>query len=246
MAEQKKTFPTFTSSAGTLVWPKLTEPDFGNNDYPKPDGEYSTKVRYKLGTPECDQMIKILQPLYDEAVSQGIEEFAKLKVDTRKKLQKDNGGDGVKRNDFFTTLYDEETEEPTGEVEFKFAMVASGTIKKGPRAGNTWKRSPALFDAFGQPITGNIEIWSGTRAKVNFTARPYFIPGTGVAGLKLALNAVQIIQLASANARTASQYGFGEEEGGFQYEASAETDDENTFSDESSQGDTSSTDATDF
>lgn len=208
MAEAKKrNFPKITSPRLGFKYPKLNEPDYGSKDYPKPDGEYSLKGVLQADSKEAKQFIAQLQPLYDEALQQAEEEFKKLKVETRKKLG------SVKPNDLFTTLYDAETEEPTGEIEFKFAMKASGEYKKGPKAGKRWSRSPDIYDAKGNLLKKPPQIWGGTIGKVSFEASPYFIPGTGAAGLKLSLLGAQIIELVSGGQRTAASHGFVEEDG---------------------------------
>lgn len=208
MADAKKNaYPKFTSPRLTLKFPKLSEPDYGSKDYPKPDGEYSTKAVARADDPVIQAFIAKLQPLYQAAMDEAAEKFKQLKIDTRKKLG------AVKPNDLFTTVYDKETEEPTGEIEFKFAMKASGERKKGPKQGTRWTRSPDLYDARGNAMRKVPSIWGGTVARVSFEASPYFIPGTGAAGLKLNLVAVQIIDLVSGGQRTAASHGFEEEDG---------------------------------
>ncbi len=232
MAEAKKTYPKFTSPKLKFKFPKVAEPDYGSTDYPKPDGEFSLRGVASLDDPMIKAFIDKLSPHYDEAVKVAAEEFAKLKVETRKKLGE------VKLNDLYTTLYDQETEEPTGEIEFKFAMKYSGQFKKGPKTGQFWTRYPDLFDAKGQPIKGTVQrdergnvlkdkagkpirkfpsVWGGTIGRISFEASPYFIPGTGAAGLKLNLNGVQVIDLVSEGSRNASSHGFGAEDG-YSYE----------------------------
>jgi len=219
MTERKKN-PTGTSPKGSLKYPKLDKADLGTKDYPKPNGEYSTKLVLKAEDKATKAFIASLQPHYNAAMEKAEEEFAKLKVETRKKLK------SVSQNSMFTTLYDKETEEPTGEIEFKFAMTASGTRKDGTK----WSAKPGIFDAKGKPIVKVPEIWSGSIGKVSFEMQPYFIPGTGAAGLKLKLKAVQLIELRSGGSRSADSYGFGAEEG---YEYEEEADNDEGFTDES-------------
>ena len=202
MAERKKN-PTAISPRGPLKFPKIDKVDYGTKDYPKPNGEYSTKLVLEADAPETKAFLAKLMPIYREAMAEAAQKFKELKVETRKKLGK------VQENDLFTTLYDQETEEPTGYIEFKFAMPASGERKDKTK----WSAKPSIFDAKGKPMTKVPEIWSGTEAKVSFECQPYFIPGTGAAGLKLKLKAVQIIDLVSGGQRTASSFGFGEEDG---------------------------------
>lgn len=210
--EAKKKLPQFTTPRGVFVFPKLTEPDYGSKDFPKPDGEYSLKLR--MAQADADAFIArknkdgvSLGDMYEEALRDAEAAFAELPVATRKKLEK------VKPNELFTVLYDEETEEPTGEVEFRFKMKASGEFKKGPKAGQKWYRKPDLFDAKGRKIGGGVNIWGGSEGKVSFVGSPYFIPGTAAAGLRLMLGGVQVIELVSNGSRAADSYGFGEEEG---------------------------------
>jgi len=245
MADQskRKKLPSFTSPKLVFKFPKLVDADYGSNDYPKPDGEFSTKGIGKLSDPAVQKFIAALKPLHDEAVAEAEEKFKELKVETRKKLG------SVKVNDLFTTLYDQETEEETGEVEFKFAMKHRIEIKKGPKAGQTIIKYPALFDAKGKPIVvrdkegktlrNAPQIWGGTVGKVSFEASPYFIPGTGAAGLKLNLMAVQIIDLVSGGQRNASGYGFGEEDG---YEADEVSDEPTETTEEGNGGEASDQD----
>jgi len=218
MAEARKSLPKFTSPRLVFKFPKLDKVDYGSKDYPKPDGEFSLKGVMKAGEPVTDKFLLTLQPLYDAAIASAEEEFKKLKVETRKKLG------AVKPNDLFTTLYDQETEEPTGFIEFKFAMKASGISRKEEemaakegRKPKRWNRKPDIYDARGNAMRKAPEIWGGTIGKVSFEASPYFIPGTGAAGLKLALKGVQILDLVQGGQRTASSHGFGEEEG-YSYE----------------------------
>lgn len=210
-----------TTPRATLKWPKLSEPDYGSKQYPDPDGKYTTKLVFDEADPAFEAFRAKIEKVHARAVELAREKFAELKVATRKKL-----GD-ITINEPFTVIYDEETEEPTGEVEMKVSMKASGTIKKGPRAGKPWNRKPQLFDAKGKPMVKTPDIWGGTIAKVSFSfpTDGYFIPGTGACGVSFQLEAVQIIDLVSGGQRSADDYGFGEEEG-YEYDETASSNDE--------------------
>lgn len=225
MADKKPKNPEFTSPRGTYVYPKLNEPDYGTDEFPKPDGEYSLRLR--LTEAEAEPLLEKLKPLLQAAYEEGRAKFAELPVATRKKLK------DITENELFQVEYDKETEEPTGNVLFKFAMKASGKSKK---TGKEWSRKPVIFDAKGKKMVNAPAIWGGTVGKVSFEVRPYFIVGSGAAGLKLGLNAVQIIDLVSGGGRDAEGYGFGEEDG---YEADDEQDaeDNGAFKDETAGGD---------
>lgn len=215
MAYVKK--QVFTSPKGIFRYPALAKPDFGNVAFPKPNGEY--KVQLVVTPDVAEELLKKIQPLFDKAVAEGEELFAKLPIASRKKLGQ------LTINDLVSVIYDKETEEPTGDVFFKFSTAASGINAKK----EAWSRKIALFDAKGKPLAKAPDIWGGTVGKVSFEAAPYFVPGTGTAGLKLYLTAAQIIELVSGGSRGASEYGFGEEEG---YEGSAAAP-EGEFGDES-------------
>jgi len=213
MADKKPKNFTGVTPKGIARYPALVEPDYGNETFPKPDGEYKTQLI--LTEAEAEPLIAALQPIHDQAVELGKAEFAKLKVDQRKKLKE------LTVNDLFTLEYDKETEEPTGNLIFKFSSKASGVSKKTDKK---WERKVALFDAKGKPLKGIDAIWGGSVIKVSYEASPYFIPGTGSAGVKLHLNAVQVIELRSGSSRDAGGYGFGEEEG-YEHEDSTEEED---------------------
>jgi hypothetical protein len=201
MADKRPKLFKGNTPRGVFVFPALTKPDFGNEKFPKPDGEY--KVTLKYTEEDAQPLIDMLQAEYDKAIEAAEAEFAKLPVGTRKKLKE------VTKNDLYQTEYDKETEEPTGNVLFKFTMKASGTNKKGER----WTRKPSIFNAKGVALKNPPNIWGGSEGIVAFEANPYFIPGTGAAGLSLRLQAVQLLELVSEGSRSASSFGFGEEEG---------------------------------
>ncbi len=231
-----------TTPRATFVWPKLSEPDYGSKQYPNPDGVYTTKLRFNEDDPAFQDFRAKIEKAHARAVELAKEQFKELKVATRKKLGE------VTINQPFTVVYDQETEEPTGEVEMKVSMKASGTVKKGPRAGKTWERKPTLFDAKGKPMLKVPDIWGGTVGKVSFSfvTDGYFINGTGACGISFQLEAVQIIDLVSGGTRKADDYGFGEEDG-YEHDDKAVADeddeDDDEFGDETSDEDD---DAADF
>lgn len=222
MAERKKN-PTFTTPPGAFIWPKLFEPDFKFKDA----GEFS--VKYRIETADAADLLKKLKGLHDEAIKEGKAAFAALPVASRKKLEAKGG---FTANPLYSDVYDDDEQE-TGEIEFKFGMTHEITSKK---TGKTFKKFPAVFDAKGVPIRKKIDIGSGTIGKVTFEVSPYFIPGTGAAGLSLRLQAAQIIDLVAFGQRSASQYGFGEEDGYSNADAQESTDDEDTNEDNGSAG----------
>ncbi len=212
-----------TTPRGSFRWPRLDAPDYGNEKYPKPDGEFSVQLVLQADAPETKAFIAKLTPYHEQAVRNGEQKFKDLKVDQRKKLG------SITVNDLFTTVYDEETEEPTGELVFKFTMKAGGTTKKGKR----WAQKPVVVDAKGNTIAKVPRISSGTIGRVSFDFDPegYFIPGTGAVGLSRSLLGVQIIDLVVSGQRSAKDLGFEEEEG-FEYDPDQFADAEETSTSE--------------
>ena len=238
MADAKKKDPEFRTPKCTWKFPKIDKPDYGNKKFPKPKGEYSVQAEMDASAASTKKFLEPLEALHREAVEAARVEFKELKVESRKKLEKNNGKGGIQINDLFSTLYDQETEKPTGKIGFKFAMPASGEYEKNGEKVK-WTAKPRIFDATGKPITKVPEVWGGTEGIVAFSARPYFIPGTGAAGLKLKLLAAQITKLVQGGGRDAAGYGFGSEEGGYEHTDSIgdDTSDDN--------GDTTDTDGED-
>jgi hypothetical protein len=199
---KKKVYPKLTSPKGVFVYPKLSEPDYKF----KKEGEFSVKL--KLTAEQAKPLIDTLTPLYEAAIAEGQIKFDTLPVASRKKLK------ALTENAFYTEVYDQDTEEPTGEVLFKFSNTHK---KENQKTGKSWTFSPAVFDAKGKPMKPVPDIWSGSVGKVNFEVSGYFNAAAGAAGLSLRLNAAQIIELvAGGGGGNAAGFGFEEEEG-FEY-----------------------------
>jgi hypothetical protein len=216
---KKPARPSYTSPKGIFRYPYLVTPDFGSKEYPIPEGEF--KVQLILSEADAQPMIDLLDDAFKEAVREGEEKFAKLDIKSRKKFGE------LKTNDLYDIEYDQETEEPTGNLIFKFATKASGVNAKKQK----WERAIPLFDAKGKSVKLK-GIGGGTVGKIGFEAAPYFIAGSGTAGLKLYLTGVQVIELRQGGSnRSADSFGFGQEDG---FDAS-EIEDENDsgFGDES-------------
>jgi hypothetical protein len=208
MAQPKKN-PTFTSPKGTFKFPKLIEPDTKF----KAEGEYSVKLVVDLNAPGVGELLDKL----DDAAA---ESLANAKANAKNKAEEKKWETKYLP---YARLEDEETGEETGEVELKFTMKASGVSKK---TGKPWTRKPALFDAKGAPIKGEVAIGGGTVGKLSYQIIPYAPTTTVGASVKLALEAVQILELRSFGEQSASSYGFGAEEG---YEYAEEESNESPF-----------------
>lgn len=214
MADNKKR-PQFTSPRGVFRFPKLTEPDTKF----KAEGEYSVNLIVDGSLPE----VKKLMALCDKEAAASLED-AKAKAKNPAEAKK-----WETKYLPYKEVEDEETGEPTGEVSFKFTMKASGLRKKD---GKPWSRKPTLFDARGKRITDSINIGGGTEGKISFEIIPYAPTTTVGASVKLALEAVQIIDLKSWGEKSADQYGFGAEDGYSADETDGQFEDESIDEDE--------------
>lgn len=99
-------------------------------------------------------------------------------------------------------------EDKDGDIVFKFKANSHYTTK----SGEMHKVTIPVFDAHGKPIKEPLSIGNGTIAKVAYTLVPYWISKV-VNGIKLRLDAVQIIDLKEYGQKDAKGFGFGEEEG---------------------------------
>lgn len=220
-----------TSPKGVFVFPKLNEPDYGSKDYPVPLGQYVVRLRVEKSDPKVQAFLTKVEAVLAEAKAAAEAKFKDMKVANKQKLKAANGDTGLKANPLFTEIYDEETEQPTGEIEFKFQLPAKVEIKKGPRAGKVMTFKPIIADARGLPIPANKlpPIWGGTVGIVSFEFQEggYFIEGSGLYGVKMRLLGVQIIDLKSGGERSAQSLGFKQEEG-FSSDDLAEREDDTT------------------
>lgn len=209
-----------TSPKGIFVYPYLVKPDYGQGQFANSKGIY--KVNLRLTEEEAAPLLAILQAPYDTAIQEGIQKFAALKVEARKKLK------NLTETPLYDIEYDAVTEEPTGTIVFKFSTAASGVNAKD----EAWTRIINLFDAKGIQIKPSM-VGGGSVGKVSFEISPYFIPATGVAGIKLYLIAAQILELTEGTGGSASSYGFGTEEGYEKPEADETPFDADTETDDS-------------
>lgn len=215
MATARPKRPTYTSPKGTFKFPSLSKPDFGNEKFPKPDGEFKTALVCPLDA-DTQAFIAKLTPEYDAAIAAGKVDFAALALPIRKKLG------AVKEQMFYEVEYDPETEAETGNVIFKFKTKYKIADKKDQSIRHN---KIGLFDAKGKPLAAGTLIYGGTIGKIAFQTSGYFVAGQGMAGLSLRLSAAQVIELVGPGNRSASSFGFGEEDG---YEGGPDSADNDT------------------
>ena len=158
--------------AGTAMWAKVTEPDTKFN----PDGDYSINIQ--MPEAESAQMCEKLESIVQAKFAEAVENDPRLKntLTTQPVCQ---------------PVYDRETGDDTGNVEFKFKLKAK--VRK--RDGTYYEQEPAVFDAKVQPMDKSVLIGNGSKVKVAFEPIAYVMPSTKKAGVSLRLKAVQVIDL---------------------------------------------------
>ena len=95
-----------------------------------------------------------------------------------------------------------------GNAFFKFKMKATGINRK---TQESFSQRPAVLDAKKNPIPTSTNVWSGTKGKIAFTFRTWYVPAIG-AGITAQLKAVQITDLVEGGNK---QLDLFEEEEGF-------------------------------
>lgn len=195
----KRNYPKITTPKGVLVYPHLSEPD---TKFVKPDGEYHTKFALPADEPVTTAFIEKLEGILQAYIDENPDELSPAKL-------KKAG-----RADLFEEEVDDEGEE-TGRLIFKFKLKAKVKTKT-----KEWDQKPRLFDSAANPVS-NVNPWTGTVAKVSAEIFPYYMETTKQFGLSMRCQAVQILELVSGGGASASDFGFGEEDG-YVSEASAE------------------------
>ena len=192
--------------AGTAMWAKVTEPDTKFN----PDGDYSINIQM----PEADsaQMCEKLEAIVQAKFAEAVENDPRLKntLTTQPVCQ---------------PVYDRETGDDTGNVEFKFKLKAK--VRK--RDGTYYEQEPAVFDAKVKPMDKSVLIGNGSKVKVAFEPVPYVMPSTKKAGVSLRLKAVQVIDLIEYGNSASSVF---DEEDGYVAPSTTETANEEVFANE--------------
>ena len=192
---------TSISPKGVALYPRVNKPDtkFDAN------GVYKVDLKLDTENPEDAKFIAGLDALHQEAFEAAVAEAVekgeyKTEAAARKK---------VKQADLpYATIEDEDGED-TQFVKVRFKMKAKVRSKK---TGETFELKPKVFDAHKQEMTKVPAIYSGTILRVAYKPRHWYTKQLG-AGVKLQLEAVQIIELVSGSGGDADSYGFGDEDG---------------------------------
>lgn len=199
MSDQPK-YPTekFMTPRGVFVFPHLNKPDTKFN----PLGEYRVKLRLE---PEAAEAFttKLLK-LRDK--------FAQMK---REELTADGKAAKAKKLKLADPVRSEvnKDEEETG-----FVVVTIKLKAKVERKDKTsFEQKPQIFDAKNKELEKPPVIYGGTEGKVAGEAIPYYNAKDNEVGVTLRLKAAQILKLITGGGpRAATDYGFEEDDDGFE------------------------------
>jgi len=175
--------------SGTAMWAKVFEPDTKFN----PDGDYTINLQMPVAeaTPMCEKLDEIVQAKFDEA----IEKDPRLK-------------NTLTTQCCSNPVYDRDTGDATGNMEFKFKLKAKVQTKDG----RTYEQEPVVLDSKKKPLGKDMLIGNGSKVKVAFEPIPYVMQSTKKVGVSLRLKAVQVIDLVEYGNSATSVF---DEEDGF-------------------------------
>ena len=168
--------PQLTTPAGSALYPSLTSPDMGPNDaWAGTGGKYNVKL---LMDPEdCKEFVSEIDRLYEENY------VAQCKKTGKKDLKKANKP--------YSPHVDKDGN-PSGMLQFNFAMKAKGTTKTGEQ----FERKPKFFGPDGGtipfdqvPVLGN-----GSTLKISHFVDGWHTSMAG-AGVSLRIRGVQILNV---------------------------------------------------
>ena len=183
---------------GTALWAKVFEPDCKWN----PLGDYS--INLQMPVADSVEMSEKLDQIVQAKFKEAIEEDPRLK-------------NTLTTQDVCQVVYDRDTGDDTGNVEFKFKLKS----KVQKRDGSYYEQQPAVLDAKKVPINSDTLIGNGSKVKVAFEPVPYVLAATKKVGVSLRLKAVQVIDLVEYGNNASSVF---DEEDGFVANNSAPTE----------------------
>lgn len=179
-----------------------------NNPLEDADGQYpATYAATLVADPdEANELVDAINKLVDETYEKALV----AKKDGKPVLKPAQKKTLVKKYPYEEEyIEDEETgeESPTGNLLIKCKQKAEVTRKKD---GKTFHIRPRAFDRFGRQIDlDETMIFGGSTVQCNVTLIPWFIPATPAVGVKLQLNATQVIELSTGGGSdNAEDYGF--------------------------------------
>jgi hypothetical protein len=194
---------------GSAQWAKVFEPDTKFN----PLGDFSINLQMTAAeaAPMCERLEQLVQAKFAEAVK----EKPALK-------------NTLTTADVSNVVFDRDTGDDTGNIEFKFKLKA----KVQKRDGTYYDQEPAVVDASKKPLPKDVLIGNGSRVKVAFEPITYVMASTKKVGVSLRLKAVQVIDLIEYGSKATSVF---DEEDGYVSPSGAEVN-EAPFNEEAADG----------
>ena len=174
---------------GTAQWAKVFEPDTKFN----PLGDFT--INLQMPVAEAAVMSEKLEGIVQVAFKEAIEKDPRLK-------------NTLSTQEVCQPVYDRDTGDDTGNVEFKFKLKA----KVQKRDGTYYEQQPAVLDSKKVPIGKDTLIGNGSKVKVAFEPIPYVMSSTKKVGVSLRMKAVQVIDLVEYGNSATSVF---DEEDGF-------------------------------
>lgn len=177
----------FVTPKGTARFPALLIPDTKFSA----DGEYHVGLVVDPVDPDVSTILDKINELTDEWYS-AVYNVLPMK-------DKDKASKHISVEDEY-----DQNDEPTGKVILKFRQKPFFKRKDGTRQD----LQPPLFDAAKKPWPEGKDVNHNALIKVSFLTHPYYVPSTGMCGLKLRIRGVQVID---NNAVTPDSLGFNDE-----------------------------------
>ena len=174
---------------GTALWAKVFEPDTKFN----PLGDFS--INLQMPVADAAVMSEKLESIVQAEFKEAIEKDPRLK-------------NTLSTQEVCQPVYDRDTGDDTGNVEFKFKLKA----KVQKRDGTYYEQQPAVLDSKKVPISKDTLIGNGSKVKVAFEPIPYVMSSTKKVGVSLRMKAVQVIDLVEYGNSATSVF---DEEDGF-------------------------------
>lgn len=209
MAAEKKKVIRITTPKGIALYPKVqvaeryddaTKKFYSCSDGNLAGGSYT--VTLSVPAADCTDLCAQLDALAQEALSDAQSDPKKVSAAKAKRKI-------IELNAPYLSELDKEGND-TGNILFKFKTNASAQVNGVLKVF----APPFICDGQAKPITENINMYSGSVIKVNFSPSLYFTALTNTAGVSLRLNGVQVLKLQKGG-WTAGSLGFDAEDGGF-------------------------------
>ncbi|QHJ81885.1 MAG: hypothetical protein [Bacteriophage sp.] len=190
----------FTSPLGTCEpYAYIAKPDFGGQGFENPRGTY--KVSLTLPNESCQKMVDAIVKCHEESYAAKLEahEANPPKVQKGKKPLLPYEGDMP----FF--------DNGDGTTTFNFKCYGSFEDKK---SGETRKINLTVVDSMGKKINDVPMIAGGSKLKIKFSMVPYGWSAVAGASVKLQLEGVMLVELATFGGES-DDWGDDVEEGGY-------------------------------